>query len=57
MFLYQIVNSAGVIIEKGSFNSVADTKAFDMSKYNTGLYMVRLTNDKNIVYRVKITKM
>ncbi len=55
-FYFHVVNSAGKIIESGSFIEHGDIKTFDLNEYNEGLYIIHLTSAENVVYRVKVIK-
>lgn len=55
-FDYKIVTMGGKVVNQGNFSRLDDNVYFDMTKYPKGIYIVHITNDASILYRVKIVK-
>ncbi|MBN2890822.1 MAG: T9SS type A sorting domain-containing protein [Bacteroidales bacterium] len=49
---FEIINSVGVIVEQGNFS---DSKMINTSKLNSGIYFLKITNNKSVEY-IKIIK-
>jgi len=56
IFNYQIINIGGVVVESGSFYRSADSHTFDLSQNKKGIYIIQLTNNIGVTYRVKVVK-
>ncbi len=55
-FRYQIVSSAGEVIQSGSIENHPEFYRFDLAGQKAGLYFIRLTGEAGQVYRVKVVK-
>ncbi|PLX10425.1 MAG: hypothetical protein C0598_10405 [Marinilabiliales bacterium] len=55
-FNYQIINAEGILIDSGWFIKQGSAKIFDLKDYKQGLFVIKLTRDDNVVYRVKVLK-
>lgn len=55
-FEYSIVNLQGKLVGAGKFYSTEDIRSFNLSQYKKGLYVIQLTNEHGITYRVKVVK-
>ena len=56
LFNYKIVDLGGKVVKNGTIHKRDVIGSFDLSDYNRGIYIIHLTNDIGITYRVKVVK-
>lgn len=55
-FSYTIMNSAGKLYIQGKTNHPEAECSFDLNRYPSGLYFIRLVDDSGRIFRVKVVK-
>ncbi len=55
-FKYAIYSMSGTMVKKGTLHNADGSFKVDLTKYNAGMYLLRLTDENGIVYRVKMVK-
>jgi len=53
-FHFQVISSAGLIVDRGIISSPADSWLFDFGKFKAGIYIIELSDDQGGIFRVKI---
>ena len=56
VYTYSIYNLSGQLMEEGRTRSGSETLECDLSDYANGMYMIKVTNASNRIYRVKVLK-
>ena len=55
-FNYSIYSTSGIVLEQGKINSGIDIHTFNLQHFQPGFYFIQLTDNRGIVYRIKIIK-
>ena len=55
-FNYKIVTIGGKVVDQGHISRLNDVVSFNMSRYLGGIYIIHLTNEAGIIFRVKVIK-
>ncbi len=53
---YQIISSAGNLVQTNTFFTNSSNYTFNLQKINPGLYLISLKNDNGATYRIKFVK-
>ncbi|MFZ4521138.1 MAG: discoidin domain-containing protein [Bacteroidales bacterium] len=55
-FNYQVISPDGMIVKNGVVTDQNEIFLLSIGDFNNGVYIIRLVDDKGVVYRVKIVK-
>jgi photosystem II stability/assembly factor-like uncharacterized protein len=53
---YLVISSTGRIVSQGKIENPSDSWLFDLGSCLTGIYMIQLTDELGVVYRIKVVK-
>ena len=53
---YDVISSEGRIVIQGTIQNLSDSHTFNLGNCQPGVYLIKLTNEAGVIYRVKVVK-